>query len=135
MSGSPDEIETGLRIKLPPRHRAALLNSADPIHSCANLLGSEGDPTIFSVNRDERAADWREWPDYLTAFAYDGCFGLWAYDTREEPYRVYYIDPLESAAESIAGCEAEDFVARSFDDWYADRLADDWGADRLADDA
>jgi hypothetical protein len=126
MSDPLGEIESGLRIKLPPRHRAALLDENDPIHVCSMLLGPEGDPTIFSVNRNELATDWREWPDHLVAFAYDSCFpGLFAYNTLGEPYRVYYIHPLESAPESISCCEAEGFVFPSFDDWYAGRLSVD----------
>ncbi|MFO0881075.1 MAG: hypothetical protein U0840_27445 [Gemmataceae bacterium] len=125
MSDPLDEVEAGFHLKLPPRHRAALLDVNDPIHACTILLRSEGDATIFSVNQGERASDWREWPDYLVAFAYDGCFGLFAYDTRQEPYRVYYIDPLESATESVTNCETEGYVFRTFDDWYANQLSGD----------
>ena len=125
MSDPVGAIEADFRIKLPPRHRAALLDASDPIHGRSILLGLDGDGGIPAVNRAERAAAWRQWPDHLVAFAYDGCGGLFAYDTREEPYRVYYIDPMETAPESVAGCEAEGFVSPSFDAWYAEQLAEE----------
>ena len=61
----------------------------------------------------------------MVAFATNGCGDFFAYDTRQEPYRVYYIGPIDSAAEAMASCEDEGFVFDSFDDWYAYSVSDD----------
>lgn len=78
-----------------------------------------GNPSIFKINADMRAEDWKNWPDYLIAFATNECGDYFAYDTRTMPYRVYYVGPTETVPESIAGCTREGFVFETFDDWYA----------------
>ena len=76
------------------------------IHEHAVLLVPEGNEcvNIFSVNEEMRSIDWKNWPDYLVAFATNECGDFFAYDTRTEPYRIHYIDPLETAPESMEGC-------------------------------
>jgi SMI1 / KNR4 family (SUKH-1) len=127
MGLSVDEIEARLRIRLPIRHRAALLDPLDPVHGRRLLLTAEGNEVsnIFEINRDILALDWKEWPEHLIAFATNGCGDYFAYDTRSEPYRVYYVGPTDSAPEAIAICEKEGFLFDCFDDWYTYVLSQD----------
>jgi len=122
---TPQDIETRLGITLPSRHLAALLDLSDPIHKRTLLLTPEGNTcqSIFTVNADLRALAWKQWPDYLVAFATNECGDYFAFDTRTVPYRVYYIDPIGTAPESIAGCEQEGYVFESFDEWYEDKTS------------
>ena len=121
MPATAEDIEARLGVTLSSRHRAALLDPADPIHAQTLLLGPEGDAqrSLFAVNADLRAVRWKRWPDYLVAFATHGCGDYFALDTRTVPHRVYYIDPTENAPEGMAGCEQEGYVFAGFDAWYA----------------
>ena len=89
--------------------------------SACELLGTdEDDPgSIVRTHRDLLSLGWKRWPEHLVAFATNGCGDFFAYDTRDEPYRVYYVGPIGSAAEQVAACEEEGFVFAGFDDWYA----------------
>src|SRR5262245_10078899 len=100
---SVDDIETRFQIELPPKHKRALLDLADPIHEAVELLLPEGNDcqSIFKVNDSRRQLDWKEWPQYLIAFATQGCGDYFCYDIRAQPYLIYYIDPIGTAAESI----------------------------------
>jgi hypothetical protein len=119
------DIETRFGIALPSRYRVALLDPSDRIHQKTQLLTPDGEAgqSIFAINADMRSLDWKQWPDYLVAFAHNGCGDYFAFDTRSVPYRVYYIDPLETARESIAGCDDEGYVFESFDDWYEHEIS------------
>jgi hypothetical protein len=121
MSLSVSDLESRFGIVLPERHRSALLDPHDPIHDHKELLalGKGASESILEVNETLRSDDWKEWPEYLVAFATNGCGDFFAYDTRQEPYRVYYIGPIDTAFEAMASCEDEGFVFNSFDDWYA----------------
>src|SRR4051794_19909410 len=121
MDDSIADIEAKLRIKLPPRHRAALLDPGDPIHDHKEMLGLEKDDSfnILEVNNRQRQREWKGWPEHLIAFATNGCGDYFAYDTRNEPYRVYYIEPNDTVSESIRECDAQGFVFPDFDAWYA----------------
>ena len=115
------DIESRYGIELPPRHRAALADAADPIHGRVILLAAERDgdrETIFSANENLRKIEWKEWPACLLAFATNGCGDYFAYDLRHHPYPVYYIGPIGTTPDEMATCEQEDFVFPSFDDWY-----------------
>jgi hypothetical protein len=115
-----DSIETIFRIEIPRRHRALLLDPLDPIHDRKEILTPEGNDVcnIFKVNRRLRGLDWKEWPEYLVAFASNGCGDYFAYDTRINPYRIFYIGPIATAPDAVAACEEEGFVFSDFDDWY-----------------
>jgi hypothetical protein len=116
-----NDIESRYGIELPPRHRAALADAADPIHGRVVLLAAERDgerETIFSANENLRKTEWKEWPACLLAFATNGCGDYFAYDLRHHPYPVYYIGPIGTTPDEMATCEQEDFVFPSFDQWY-----------------
>src|SRR5688572_14909707 len=115
MPVSIEDIESRLGLTLPPRHRLALLDSSDPIHRKTTLLTAEGNRSIFAVNDRLRKLDWKKWPDYLVAFGTNECGDYYAFDTRASPYRIYYIDPIDTAPESITGCEEQGYIFESFD--------------------
>jgi len=125
MSLSVNDLESRLGIVLPERHRSALLDPQDPIYDHKELLAFGPCENIFEVNETLRSLDWKEWPEYLVAFATNGCGDYFDYDTRQEPYRVYYIGPIDTASEAMASCEDEGFVFDSFDDWYAYSVSED----------
>jgi hypothetical protein len=115
------KLEDRFAIVLPDRHRAALCDPQDPIHNHKSLLAfREGSClNIFEVNEEMRSLEWKGWPEYLVAFATNECGDYFAYDRREQPYPIYYIGPIGTAAEAIESCKNEGFVFACFDDWYA----------------
>lgn len=117
-----DEAETRLGLKLPLRHREALLDLTNPIHdACDFLLLESPHPLLRIVDVNEDLHDpgrWNRWPEYLVGFASNGCGDYFAYDARSAPYRIHYIDPLETVEESITRGEAEGFTFADFDAWH-----------------
>jgi hypothetical protein len=109
MGRSIEEIEALLGVKLPTRHRAALLNSNDPIHRYSDLLTPDEDDlgSLVEVNHWLLEQAWRQWPAHLVAFATNGCGDYFVYDTRTEPHRILYIGPDGTAPELVAACEQE----------------------------
>ena len=121
---SQREAETRLGISLPYRLVMALHDPSDPIRKRVDLLTLDDGPGgIVEANEFLRPLEWRQWPDYIIAFASGGCGDYFAFDTRTVPYRVYYIDTLGTVAESIASCEQEAFVFESFDHWYVHEIS------------
>lgn len=119
------DIEIRFGITLPPRFIAALGDTADPIHAKVLLLAPEGNEcqSIFAINASLRRAEWKEWPDYLVAFATYEFGDYSAFDVRQAPYRIYAIDPTYTAPEAVAKCEQEGYVFENFDAWYQNTLA------------
>jgi hypothetical protein len=122
MRHTVDDIEMRFGIKLPPRHRKALLDVADPIHERVLLLKPEGNncESIFLVNESWRESEynWKGWPEYLMAFATFECGDYFAYDIRSEPYRIHGIYEIGTVAECIELNERENSVHPNFDAWY-----------------
>ncbi|MEP6671001.1 MAG: SMI1/KNR4 family protein [Chthoniobacter sp.] len=116
------QIEVRFRIQLPERHRQALGDPSDPIHQwCDFLVLSTPYPLLdFALRNEElRTEDpSNPWPDFLIAFASNGCGDYWAYDTRRQPPTILYIDPDKSVVENLAAKEPYGFD--TFDSWYAD---------------
>ncbi len=116
-----NDFEQFYGITLPPEHRALFDHLDDPIHAaCDFLLPRSPYPLleIAGVNRtlhDSSAPD--PWPLFLVAFASNGCGDYFAYDTRQVPYRVIYVDPDRSVAENLMSEDA--LVFASFSDWRA----------------
>jgi hypothetical protein len=125
MARTAQDIEEALGITLPDGYKGALANEADPIHQKITLLGPEGNDVtnILAVNSMARAQPWKEWPPHLVAFATTGCDDYFAFDTRASPYRVYYVDPIDTVPQSIRSCEDQGFVFDSFDEWYRHELS------------
>jgi hypothetical protein len=115
-----EELEQHIKIQWPDQFKKALIDPSDPIHAHTTLLVPDkvGLQNIFEANERMRAYEWKQWPDWLMAFATNECGDYFAFDTRALPYRIFYIDPIGSVAESIASCEQEGFVFGDFSAWY-----------------
>jgi hypothetical protein len=117
------EAEARLGMRLPDRHRQAMLDAADPIHEACDFLVLDSPYELLrwvAVNGSLHAPDhWNQWPPFLVAFASNGCGDYFAYDIRSEPPRIIYMDPDDTVAENLA---AEDKLEyESFERWYASR--------------
>ena len=98
------EIEAAFSVRLPDRHRAAILDSADPIHSASEFLVLDTPNALLPIRKTNdylRQRPIEKWPDYLFAFASNGCGNYFAYDTRTSPYRIVYIDPDYTIDENL----------------------------------
>ena len=116
---SVDDLEGLLGITFPNEHRAALLDPSDPIHIACDFLVPESPHELLrldQVNNFLHSEDHPDtWPDHLIAFASNGCGDYFAYDTRETPYVIVYIDPDYGVAESLAMDDGYTFS--SFPEW------------------
>jgi len=116
-----DAIETSFSVKFPPKHRKALSDPLDPIHTVCDFLVGEPPYELLrltDVNASLRAPENPDpWPAYLVAFASNGCGDYFAYDTRRSPYLIVYIDPDNTVAENLAMDDGYTF--ESFDEWHA----------------
>jgi hypothetical protein len=122
---SIDQVEMRLGFKLPERHKRALLDSSDPIHgACDFLLPRRTEKMRGIVEQNEllRAGGESDpWPEYLVAFASNGCGDYFAYDLRSEPYSIIYIDPDATPHENVAGEDSLRYD--SFESWYESKIA------------
>ena len=113
------DVESRLKFTFPARHRQALLDSSDPIHeACAFLTLSD----IVSQNDWIHGSEFGEpWPDFLIAFASNQCGDYFAYDTRQHPASIIYIDPDKTVAENL---ETPDKLCHdTFEHWYESYVA------------
>jgi hypothetical protein len=119
------EAEARLGLTFPDRHRRAMLDAADPIHDATDFLVLASPYELLrliDVNVFLHAPDqWNRWPDFLVAFASNGCADYFAYDLRSQPPRIIYMDPDRTVEENLT---AEDKLEyESFERWYASRLS------------
>ena len=115
-----EEIESALAISIPVAHRKALLDSADPIHEACDFLVPDSPHKLLrlcDVNEFLHASDRPDaWPEFLVAFASNGCDDYFAYDTRQSPYVIVYIDPDNTVADNL---DMDDgYTFDSFDEWH-----------------
>ncbi len=114
------EIETLLSVRLPDPHRASLLDGSDPIHkACAILVPHSPYELLrlYDTNVHLHHKDHPDrWPDFLVAFASNGCGDYFAYDTRRAPYLIVYIDPDNTVEENLE--MDDDYTFESFAAWY-----------------
>lgn len=118
-----EEVESRLGIVFPEMHRRALIDDTDPIREACPIFLSiaDGDNCIISVNESlHEPEQWNTWPSYLVAFSCNGCGDYFAYDLRSRPYRVIYIDPLDTIAEALS--DPDQLAFNSFAEWYAYEL-------------
>ncbi|MBI3875942.1 MAG: SMI1/KNR4 family protein [Verrucomicrobia bacterium] len=114
------EIEEQLKMEFPKRHRQAMLDSSDPIRKECDFLVPSSSHTslqILHVNEWLHSPNvGSPWPDFLVAFASNGCGDYFAYDIRHKPYHVIYIDPDDSVEENLDDLQALRY--ESFEKWY-----------------
>ena len=117
-----DAIEDYFGIRFPDRHRQAFLDAADPIHDASDfLVPSTPYPglDIVQVNDCLRTPP-NAWPVFLVAFASNGCGDYFAYDLRNSPEHIIYIDPDLTVDENLASDDKLQYD--SFACWHAAKL-------------
>lgn len=117
------EVEQRPGLTLPQRHRLAVLNLADPIHEACDFLlpwsPHEG-LRLVAVHDFLHAPERPDpWPDFLVAFASNGCGDYFAYDLRRPPATIVYLDPVLSVAENLLTTDRLEY--QSFEAWYQSR--------------
>ena len=118
------EAEHRLKFTLPLRHRQAILDLADPRHrACDFLTLSDNKPgNIHWTNEFLRSSKFGDpWPDFLIAFASNGCGDYCAYDTRDNPPSIIYIDPDSTVQENLQA--SDKLCYESFENWYESEVA------------
>ncbi len=121
------EAETRLGITLPEQHRRAMLDQTDPIHKrCVFLILNSPYELLrwVDVNEFLHKDNWNPWPQFLVAFAGNGCGDYFAYDLRSDPPRIIYIDPDYYVEENLTN--EEPLVYVSFEEWYTSHMTDLW---------
>jgi len=111
--------------QFPDQHKRAMSDNADPIHrACDFYVPSSIDPTrdIAALNRRLRSGgeeSW-PWPEFLVAFASNGCGDYFAYDTRQTPAPIVYIGPEDPPEEQLVGPDALRY--KTFAEWYDSKV-------------
>src|SRR5262249_28803827 len=119
-----EEIEAMLGLKFSERHRQALSDLNDPIHDATDFLVPSSPHEglrLLEVNEFLHAADtWDNWPQFLVAFASNGCGDYFAYDLRSEPAPIVYMDPDYTVEENLNSTGG--LVFDSFESWYQSKI-------------
>jgi ribosomal protein L40E len=113
------EVESRLKFMSPERHRQAILDSSDPIHKACefSVLSDNRRHDIFRTNEWIHSSEFgNPWPDFLIAFASNGCGDYFAYDTRQSPTSIIYIDPDNTVEENLQASDKLCF--ETFEIWY-----------------
>jgi SMI1 / KNR4 family (SUKH-1) len=110
------EIESRLNIRFPKKHRKAFLDLTDPIHKACDFLLPSGKHDLLRKNEWLRSLKSDSWPEFLVAFASNGCGDYFAYDLRQNPPTIIYIDPDDTVSENLS--DASKLCFESFDEWY-----------------
>jgi hypothetical protein len=120
-----EQIEEGLGLKLPERHRRAMLDPGDRVHAACDFLLPWRTDKMRDILQENESLHGKDncdpWPSYLVAFASNGCGDFFAYDLRSEPHPVIYIDPDCTVEENLGSDDRLTFA--SFEDWYDHKVA------------
>ena len=118
-------IEKSLGMKLPERHKQAMLDAGDKVHAACDFLlpwHTGKMRGIVEENESLHGTDnYDPWPLYLVAFASNGCGDFFAYDLRTEGHSVIYIDPDCTVQENLQSDDKLTFA--TFQDWYDHEVA------------
>jgi hypothetical protein len=105
----------------PGRHQRVMADTSDPIHRACDFYTLSGERDIVALNKWLHSQEvWSPWPDYLIAFASNGCGDYFAYDTRQSPAPIVYIGPDGTPEEKLADPDALRY--ESFDEWYESEM-------------
>jgi hypothetical protein len=108
----------------PEQHQRVMQDAADPIHrACDFLVQSSTNKSLdlAAVNEWLHSPEvWAPWPDFLIAFASNGCGDYFAYDTRQSPPSIIYIDPDDTPDENLTDAKALRYS--SFGEWYESQI-------------
>jgi hypothetical protein len=119
-----ESMETALGISFPKRHREALFELTDPIHEACDFLVIESQCELLRLREvndflhDSQHPD--KWPEFLVAFASNGCGDYFAYDLRSQPPQIIYMDPDRRVDENLSSDDK--LTYESFEDWYDQKL-------------
>jgi hypothetical protein len=117
------EIKRSLNFNIPARHHQAILDPSDPIHRACDFLvlsGRRGSDLLLANEwmHSQECPD--RWPEFLIAFASNGCGDFYAYDTRQSPAGIIYIDPDRTVFETLGASDKLQY--ETFEDWYQAEL-------------
>jgi hypothetical protein len=111
---------------LPADHINKIRDLSDEIHRACDFLLLESQHELLrldhvndSLHRPTRGDPW---PDFLLAFASNGCGDYYAYDLRTAPPIIRYIDPDKRVEETLR-LSRDRLTFASFADWYSYILA------------
>ena len=108
----------------PEQHQRAMQDATDPIHRACDFFVQSSDNKaldLVAVNEWLHSSDvWAPFPDFLVAFASQGCGDYFAYDLRQSPASIIYISPDATPEERLADPEALRYS--TFDEWYESQL-------------
>ena len=116
------EIEIRFGIRFPDRHRELFFDLRDPIHDATDFLTLSASRATLDISlvNDSLRRQPAEWPDFLIAFASNGCGDYFAYDRRLPSLPIIYIDPDFSVQENLAS--PDKLQHESFAKWYTEQL-------------
>jgi hypothetical protein len=108
----------------PEQHQRAMQDATDPIHRACDFFvqsSDDGSLGLVSVNQWLHSPEvWAPWPDFLVAFASQGCGDYFAYDLRRSPPSIIYIGPDATPEQHLA--DPESLRYSSFGEWYESQL-------------
>ena len=107
------------------RHQRLMLDATDPIHRACDFFvrSSTNNKSLdfVAVNQWLHSREvWAPWPDFLVAFASQGCGDYFAYDLRQSPVSVIYIGPERTPEEQLDDPDA--LLYEGFDEWYESQI-------------
>ncbi len=109
----------------PMRHQQAMRDPTNPIHAACDFFVPRSPNTsldIEAVNAWVHSSRfWAPWPEFLVAFASQGCGDYFAYDLRQSPPSVIYLGTDHTPEELLRNPEALRYD--SFDSWYESQVA------------
>jgi hypothetical protein len=111
---------------LPADHLLKMRDLSDQIHLACDFLLLESQHELLRINhvndslhRPDRGDPW---PDFLLAFASNGCGDYYAYDLRTTPSIIRYMDPDQTVEENLR-LSRDRLRLDSFADWCSSVLA------------
>lgn len=111
--------------RFPERHRRAMRDALDPIHrACDFYVPPEENSTRNVVALNEWVHSdkfWAPWPEYLVAFASEGCGDYYAYDLRSSLPKIVHLGGELPPEEDLQ--EPENIAGQIFDEWYEETVA------------
>ena len=114
-------IESLIGLKIPEPHKKSMMDPDDPIHDACDFLLPDCKYELLDLVKVNCFLHSRErpdpWPDYLVAFASNGCGDYFAYDKRIESWPIVYIDPYECVSEALVADDCLRYP--DFETWRA----------------
>jgi hypothetical protein len=113
------------RQDLPAAHLRKMSDATDRVHRVCDFFILDSPHDLLRLDRVNdflRTKRTDRWPDFLVAFASNGCGDYYAYDLRTTPPIIRYIDPDNTVHENLR-LSKDQLRFTSFEDWYSYVLA------------